>query len=235
MAVVEPRQDDRFLKKNLRLILVVAGIVAIIAYNFVFFGGLRIPKTVETDDYLLLSTCWIQSSLLFGMVVCGLVITLSFFTLLSEWESEGAAPQTTLTPAERKSIKIGLKIGFVLFLALLGFLIAQHVALRLTVSALAFVSILVTLTVYTMDHFLLLKDIAKKVDRPILISVILVNVLYWTYRLLRQNVDLDYDPWVLGFAAGAIAFQMMLGNVLFDPARYTWSNLTQPRAPQGGG
>lgn len=200
---------DNIQKNKLRLILIVAGLVFVFIYHFIF------PANPRSDDYLLLSTYWIKSSLWFSMIVSGLAFIIFLCDLFKRLITEGTVILGEHEKPKRQRKILGIIFGGVMFFFLLIFLLRLEAGW--TPNKLILISLFLVFIVFIMDSLLEIDRVALNLDLPILMTLTLTTVLFHIYRFFRVSDD----PFVIGFASGATAFQLILGNILFDPSYYS--------------
>lgn len=200
-----------FIKNNkLNLALNALGLFLIFLYNFY-----NINERISDSE--LLAARWIESSLWFGFVVCGLVFMVSFCSFFYNFIVRGVRP---LSPSEKgRFIRrlIGFSMGLVVAVFLLIFLLFQLLTLNWPSIKLVFASLIITLIVFLMDLLLDKYKTVIYIDLPVLTALILTIVI----TLIYSSLENCPQPFISGFAAGAAGFQLIIGNILFNPMEYS--------------
>jgi len=75
-----------------------------------------------------------------------------------------------------------------------------------------------------MDLLLEIDGVVMQIDLPFLIGLIIVTLISKS-----TSGDPNQEQWRLGFISGAVAFQLFLGIILPDPAKYLWFNIFPPK------
>lgn len=200
-----------FIKNNkLNLVLNALGLSFIFLYNFYNINE-------RIGDSELLAARWIESSLWFGLFICGTIFLFTFFSFLYNFVVRGARPLTTLDKKRFTRRAIGFSIGLVVAILLLIFLLLQMQTLNCSSVTLIFVSLIITVIVSCMDLLLDKYRIVMYIDLPALIALTLTIVITIIYSFLK---NFPYQ-FISGFTAGAAGFQLIIGNILFNPKEYS--------------
>lgn len=192
------------------MVLNALGLSFIFLYNFY-----NINERISDSE--LLAVRWLESSLWFGFVACGLVFIFSFCSFFYNFIVRGARH---LSPSEKGLFTrrlIGFSIGLVVAVLLLIFLLLQVLKLNWPSIRLVFVSLIITLIVFVMDLLLDKYKTVIYIDLPVLTALILTIVITLIYNSLENCPH----PFISGFAAGAAGFQLIIGNILFNPKEYS--------------
>lgn len=211
-----------FLEHRPRLVWVILVSISIIFYNFVWFGKYRIFIVPRPTNYLALSMGWIKISLIVAALGSGIVLV-TFVGMVVTLVKEGQI-STRLDKLARKKRAWGLSVGICTCL-----IVVILFLLSIPASVLLYCCSFVTLLVLVMDWLLEKHDIVWTVDFPIFIAVTLTVFLTTAYDLLISCENPDHDPWVLGFSAGAIAFQLIIGSASVNPLEYSWPKIFPPK------
>ncbi len=210
-----------FLERRPRLVWLILVSISIIFYNL-WFRKYRIFIVPRPTNYLALSMGWIKIGLIVAALGSGLVIW-TFGSMLVTVINKGQI-ETRLDKPARKKRGWGLVVGICTCL-----IVGRLLFFSIQASVLIYCCIPITLLTLTMDWLLEKHDIVRMVDFPIFIAVTLTLLLTTAYDLLISCENPDHDPWVLGFSAGAIAFQLIIGSASVDPLEYSWPKIFPPK------